>query len=200
MGLCQSSEDKALAETNRDIEKQLKKDRAELNRTVKLLLLGAGDCGKSTLVKQMKIIHGDGYTPSELASFRRLIFDNCLSSMKNVLQAMTDLKIAYQNEASCKPESDRIVAAPEPYQAEVFPAELGKAIKTLYADAGVKQCIARSHEYQLNDSAVYYFDSIDRISAPNYVPSEQDVLRSRVSTTGIVETKFTLGQLVYRMF
>ena len=27
---------------------------------------GAGESGKSTVVKQMKIIHGDGYSPKEL--------------------------------------------------------------------------------------------------------------------------------------
>ncbi len=33
-------------------------------------LVGAGESGKSTVVKQMKIIHGDGYSPSELESFK----------------------------------------------------------------------------------------------------------------------------------
>jgi len=30
------------------------------------------------------------------------------------------------------------------------------------------------------------------MSQPGYVPNEQDVLRTRVKTTGIVETRFTL--------
>lgn len=45
-----------------------------------------------------------------------------------------------------------------------------------------------------------YFDSIDRIGDPRYVPSNQDVLRSRVKTTGITETVFVIGDLTYRMF
>ena len=45
-----------------------------------------------------------------------------------------------------------------------------------------------------------YFDSIDRIAAPDYVPNDQDVLRSRVKTTGITETTFIIGDLTYRMF
>ena len=31
--------------------------------------IGAGESGKSTVVKQMKIIHGDGYSQQELESF-----------------------------------------------------------------------------------------------------------------------------------
>jgi guanine nucleotide-binding protein G(i) subunit alpha len=45
-----------------------------------------------------------------------------------------------------------------------------------------------------------YFDSIDRIAAHDYVPNDQDVLRSRVKTTGITETTFIIQDLTYRMF
>ena len=45
-----------------------------------------------------------------------------------------------------------------------------------------------------------YYDSIDRLFAPGYLPTDQDVLRSRLRTTGITETLFELGQLNYHMF
>lgn len=45
-----------------------------------------------------------------------------------------------------------------------------------------------------------YFDSIMRIGHTNYMPSDQDVLRSRVKTTGITETTFHVHNTVYRMF
>ena len=35
---------------------------------------------------------------------------------------------------------------------------------------------------------------------PNYLPTDQDILRSRVKTTGITETTFIIGDLTYRMF
>jgi hypothetical protein len=57
-----------------------------------------------------------------------------------------------------------------------------------------------SYLSRLNDSAGYYFDSIDRIGDPEFVPDDQDVLRSRVKTTGITETVFVIGELRYRMF
>jgi len=40
-----------------------------------------------------------------------------------------------------------------------------------------------------------FFDEVERISDPNYVPIESDVLRARTKTTGIYETRFTMGQL-----
>ena len=47
---------------------------------------------------------------------------------------------------------------------------------------------------------ISYYNSIDRLFAPGYLPTDQDVLRSRLRTTGITETLFELGQLNYQMF
>lgn len=40
-----------------------------------------------------------------------------------------------------------------------------------------------------------FFDEARRISAAEYIPTEADVLRARTKTTGIYETRFTMGQL-----
>jgi len=40
-----------------------------------------------------------------------------------------------------------------------------------------------------------FFDEVDRIGAEDYLPIEADVLRARTKTTGIYETRFTMGQL-----
>ena len=53
---------------------------------------------------------------------------------------------------------------------------------------------------QTNADSCSYFDSISRIAQPDYLPNDQDVLRSRVKTTGITETTFIIGELTYRMF
>jgi hypothetical protein len=49
---------------------QLKADHERAQREVKLLLLGAGESGKSTIVKQMKIIHETGYSDEEKKAYR----------------------------------------------------------------------------------------------------------------------------------
>jgi len=53
---------------------------------------------------------------------------------------------------------------------------------------------------EADDRVSSYFDSIGRIAQPDYLPNDQDVLRSRVKTTGITETTFIIGDLTYRMF
>ena len=77
--------------------------------------------------------------------------------------------------------------------------DIGSSLKGLWADSGIKQCFARSREYQLNDSAGYFLDALDRLCDPSYIPTEQDVLRSRVITTGIIETKFEYKSLYFTL-
>ena len=60
-----------------------------------------------------------------------------------------------------------------------MPSDLAEAIKALWRDSGVQECYRRANEYQLNDSAAYYFDAISRISAPDYLPTQQDGARLR---------------------
>lgn len=38
------------------------------------------------------------------------------------------------------------------------------------------------------------------MSTPGYLPTDQDILRSRVKTTGIVESVFRVGEVTYRVF
>lgn len=78
-------------------------------------------------------------------------------------------------------------------------AELVMLMKKLWQDPGVELCFSRSREYQLNDSAAYYLNALDRISQPNYIPTQQDVLRTRVKTTGIIETHFTFKALHFKL-
>lgn len=71
-------------------------------------------------------------------------------------------------------------------------------MKHLWANPGVQQCFSRSREYQLNDSAAYYLNALDRISQHDYIPTQQDVLRTRVKTTGIIETTFAFRGLQFK--
>jgi len=52
----------------------------------------------------------------------------------------------------------------------------------------------------LTDSASYFFKRVDEIAEDTYIPSEQDVLRSRVRTTGIVENAFDIDGNQFKMF
>ena len=61
-------------------------------REVKLLVLGMENSGKSTLIKQMRLIHGDGYTLCEQKSFIKYIYQNVLTSIQKLIKAMKQVR------------------------------------------------------------------------------------------------------------
>ena len=82
---------------------------------------------------------------------------------------------------------------------ETLNEEIGGLVKALWASSSIQDIFARRSEFQLNDSAEYYFTNIDRLMAPSYIPDEQDVLRSRVRTTGIVQSDFSIRKVNFSM-
>ena len=94
--------------------------------------------------------------------------------------------------------ASKIINFPTPVQ--YIPAEIGEKMKLLWQDDGFQECLKRAVEYQLSDSAPCYFQRMDKILDQSYTPNEQDVLHSRVQTTGIVETTFTSGNITYQLF
>ncbi|KAG8857146.1 guanine nucleotide-binding protein subunit alpha [Serendipita sp. 411] len=183
---------------NDEIENQLKRDRLQAKNEIKMLLLGAGESGKSTVLKQMKLIHHGGYNDQERESYKEIIFSNTVQSMRAILEAMPtlDLALAPQNDS----RRATIMALPVQLETDTLPREVTDAIRSLWRDPAVQEAVRRAREFQLNDSATYYFNAMDRMAAPGYIPTDQDILRSRVKTTGITETMFRVGELTYRLF
>jgi len=196
-GVCSASTDsssKADDQANKDITLQLKEDKKKMESEVKLLLLGAGESGKSTVAKQMKIIHLRGFNKDECLTYKSIINNNVIGSMKVLIHAANDRGIAISNKAV----ADRFVNDPGYFTGVVTPA-IASDVKILWADQGIQTAYKRQAEFQLNDSAKYYFESIDRLAAADYIPTEQDVLRSRAKTTGIIETEFTVERTHFKM-
>ena len=60
----------------------------------------------------------------------------------------------------------------------------------LWKDSGVQAAFLRANEYQLSDCAKYFLDHVTRLGQHGYIPTTQDILHTRVRTSGIVEVKF----------
>ncbi|KAJ7501230.1 G-protein alpha subunit-domain-containing protein [Mycena galericulata] len=72
-------------------EKALKEAKVKTVSQVKVLLLGSGDSGKSTLLEQMRLFHGMSFSAREIDSYRQLIFDNLMRGVKYLLDDLLDM-------------------------------------------------------------------------------------------------------------
>lgn len=82
---CQTEDERIQAKISKEIEKDLRKNKKAKRKEIKLLLLGTGESGKSTFIKQMRIIHGGGYNHEECMQMRGLVYQNIIASMQNMV-------------------------------------------------------------------------------------------------------------------
>lgn len=62
-----------------------------------IYLVGTGESGKSTFIKQMRIIHGSGYSDEDKKGFIKLVYQNVFMAMQSMIKAMDMLKIPYKD-------------------------------------------------------------------------------------------------------
>ncbi|XP_046912160.1 G protein alpha s subunit isoform X1 [Dermatophagoides farinae] len=195
-----AEEDKRRREANKRIEKQIQKDKQIYRATHRLLLLGAGESGKSTIVKQMRILHVNGFSEEEKKQKIEDIKKNIRDAILTITGAMSTLvppilledpnnqwMVDYIQDVASSPDFD-------------YPPQFYEYTEALWRDRGVQATFERSNEYQLIDCAKYFLDRVDVIKMPDYTPNEQDILRCRVLTSGIFETKFQVEKVNFHMF
>ena len=74
------------------IDRELDRARQQEELKVKLLLLGAGESGKSTIFKQMRILHGSPRTEDDLRMYGVVVRSNCITAMRKLCQLCRALR------------------------------------------------------------------------------------------------------------
>ncbi|KAJ7203674.1 heterotrimeric G protein alpha subunit 4, partial [Mycena haematopus] len=157
----------------------------------KVLLLDSGDSGKSEILRQMRLIHRMPFSAREIESYRQLVFDNLVHRLKQLLDTLPDmdleLPLAYTHMDVELIKNGRGLCDGEP-----FPPKYLGPFQRLWDEEVVHVAWKRGNETVLPDNLQYFFSDLHRLFDPVYVPTEQDILRTRDRTLGIKETTFKL--------
>ncbi|KAI3994971.1 hypothetical protein MKX01_019785 [Papaver californicum] len=195
-----------------EIERRIAQETKAEKHIQKLLLLGAGESGKSTIFKQIKLLFQTGFDDAELKSYTSVIFANVYQTIKILYDASKELA---QNESDTmkyvlSPENEGIGEKLSEIGSRLdhphLTKELAHEIETLWKDSAIQETYTRGNELHVPDCANYFMDNLRRLSDANYVPTKEDVLYARVRTTGVVEIQFSpVGENkksgeVYRLF
>ncbi|KAI6190423.1 Guanine nucleotide binding protein (G-protein) domain containing protein [Aphelenchoides bicaudatus] len=185
---CKNEEVQRSRAISREIDRQL---HASSTRYIqKLLLLGPGESGKSTCVKQIQILHAQGFTKIELEERRSLVYSNTIRTVVELIEFMPKLGMKYSN-----PKNNAVGKQIKKYveaglEFEVFTPEIRDKLKSLWADIGIRETFNHRNLFQCNDSSLHFLNNLDRISTPNYMPTNEDILHTRIPTTGVVQFNF----------
>lgn len=110
-----------IQQRNNQIEAGLNLTNQKSQKALKLLLLGAGESGKSTVVKQMRLINGSGFSDRERVQYTGVIWSDAVQSMRILISSAHELGIALDSDKpGTTPESrelydySRLVMATDP--------------------------------------------------------------------------------------
>jgi hypothetical protein len=184
---------------NSEINIRLRSDRKRLNSEIKMLLLGTGESGKSTIAKQLKILHMDGFSHEELEGYKPVINNNVLTAFRNIILAAHKLGDAGTSLATPElREAAEYFMSVDPLKDELSP-QVAKFVKHLWNNTTIQKTLTMYSQFQLPDSTFYLAEHIDRIASPGYEPTSEDILRCRARTTGIVEIEFAIDRYRFRV-
>eukprot|EP01083_Nonionella_stella_P055488 146360_1 len=188
-----------LSQTDRKWTATLKKE-AEIDRKIKkLLLLGPGNSGKSTFFKQLLRIHGEGLLSPKKQYFgqsdmKRAIYDNILDQIRAVIVQCRGFEYKLDD-----PEEDAISYLETlPSDCEID-QKIAAKIKLIWDNEYIKLSYENRTNLAIVDSCSYFFDALDRISQPDYEPTEEDVLLVRTPTTGIISATFKIDNHTFQL-
>jgi len=199
MGCVNSSESAPDDQTSKDIERDLEENATAEGAVHKILVLGAGESGKTTLFKHMIQIYGQGWDDNKKKAFVPIIRGNVLKYIVTLgrrlaemcpadLVASRDFLEGLETKACQVPPGQSIDPQIVKHITGIWQCE---PMQTLWRE--------KFDELQCPNCAQMFLDRMQEISSEQYLPSFQDILACRVSTTGIVETDFTASDEKFRM-
>lgn len=131
-----------------EIDKIIEKDKQLLRRQVKVLLLGAGESGKSTFLKQMRIIHGIKFENDLIKEYQQIIYQNVIKGMKVLMDARDKLGIPWG-------DNNNIDIGKELFQFNSINLDMklfiyyAPLLAQLWNDIGIRRAFERRREFQL---------------------------------------------------
>ena len=153
MGSCQSNTEGK--KTSNKIDQEIMKSAKERKeKHAKILLLGAGESGKSTIVKQMKIINLGGYSTVEKNNYKSVIYFNIAISMRSFSDALKILNLVFRDPINQKILQDFLEKCDQwkKINSYEYNEQTGRDLLSIWKDPVVEEALARASEIYLPDS------------------------------------------------
>ncbi|EFP05535.1 hypothetical protein GCK72_018396 [Caenorhabditis remanei] len=165
---------------------------------IRLLLLGSAESGKTTVLEQVRLLYKQHFTESEYFHRRAFIYHNIFKCIKALCRAMKISDIQFSDPINMG-RAQSIIADEENHYG-LFSRELADKIKCIWQDKSMQKLYARRSQFNLNDSASYFLNNLDKINTTDYKPSDRDLIMAYVPTCGVQNVIFTASNQSFQLF
>jgi len=157
----------------------------EEEKRLKIVLLGCGQVGKSTLFKQFQEL----FAPCQdrPIHYKPIIHNNVIASMQSLIRKGTSLEPSCDETVLSSQKTIDAWNRDQPLQE----AE-AKHVDLVWRDPTMQQAWALRDSYQIGDNLEYFANKIEELTAPGYVPSVLDQMQAEVRTMGVTKSEFTV--------
>ena len=122
---------------------------------MRVLLLGAGESGKSTFLKQMRIIHGQDFNDQQVREFKTVVYNNIIKGMRVLIDARHKLNIPWGDDA-CAVDATKVFNFNGTLDENVF-CNYVESLKLLWKDSGIRTAFDRRREFQLVSVIILFY-------------------------------------------
>jgi len=174
----------------------------------KVLLLGSGESGKTTILKQLRLLHGTEWSDEDMRMYSVVVQSNVVEAMRKLCyllqrlglegelnaagrQAYDDLSRGTSKKATTggkRDGSERAGCVANEDAAEFLANHEG--MRALWQSDAMKKAWAERRTVNIIDAHKAFLNDMPRIAAPDYMPTPQDVLMARVRTTIVTMERY----------
>lgn len=166
---------------------------------ITILVLGTPGSGKSTVMRQFRILYGDGFSSSERTSGLSVIASNVMESISSCIETIDQCEIvnkgpktiAISNSLKGAIEGETDGAKPQPMGKA---KELLKLAEEIWCDENLQDLFKDQicdYAVRVTDADGYFLKRIKKMNSPSYIPTDDDLLHMRRPTDGVEEFRFT---------
>eukprot|EP01083_Nonionella_stella_P207433 753568_1 len=185
--------------TTRELDKRMKEEQQKEERTSKILFLGSGGGGKSTMFKQLGYIYNDSNTKFD-PLLKTKIYTQIIEQMQTAIELCLNSKQTNNNNTKF---TDSIITIQQHQQLTNLPINVANAIQYIWKNSEILQSLMKNMSFTqkvFEETTIYFWNELDRIKQPNYSPNRTDFLNLREKTTGISQRYFDINNRLFHIF
>jgi len=150
---------------------------------VKMLLLGTGDSGKSTFLRQIQHLYIPHSIDKEKLKFSLIIRKNCIDSISDFLKFLKKEEI----------EVPKLIrdTVNDIIEAEELTGYIAGLITSVWENKKMKKLFLKyDSQLQIPSGSPYFWEDAVRIANDQYLPTKEDIIRAKIRTVGINDVNF----------